>query len=60
MLKSKKFWAFIGGCIAAALQAVGLDPAIAEKLVAMAAAYCVGQGIADAGKEAAKLKAGAP
>lgn len=58
ILKSKKFLVGLGAAlITYILNSFGVDPDVTTKIVGLAASYIVGQGIADAGKEAAKLKA---
>tara|TARA_R110000782_G_scaffold183574_2_gene273874 strand:+ start:829 stop:993 length:165 start_codon:yes stop_codon:yes gene_type:complete len=49
--KSKKFWTLIAGIGAAVSQFYGVDESIVIKLVGLASAYMVGQGIADSGKK---------
>lgn len=49
-LKSRKLWAtVIGGAIVTLGEAVGISSAVSQNLVAIIAAYVVGQGIADHG-----------
>ena len=64
LLKSKKFVALIIGMITniilfIATEALGINPeaatAVATKITGLIASYCIGQGIADNGKEAAKI-----
>lgn len=59
ILKSKKFQVLIAGFIILLLQA--LIPELAnlntQELIALMVAYLVGQGIADTGKEKAKIEA---
>ena len=62
MLKSKKFRVFASSVFLLALtQLLGLDEATAAQLqdglIKLAGAYLVGQGVADHGKEAAKVAA---
>jgi len=69
LFSSKKALAAMAGTVASTLVMVaakhgyGLDPAAAEKLVqvilGIVAAYVVGQGVADWGKEGAKVQAAA-
>lgn len=61
LLASKKFVALVGGGLSAlAVRKLGLEPEVAaklsEQLVALVAAYLVGQGLADLGKEARKVE----
>jgi hypothetical protein len=68
LLDSKKFMASLAGMIAAVLVTVlghfhlALDPAAADvlssKIIALVGTYVVGQGIADHGKERAKIENG--
>jgi len=60
LLGSKKFLVMLAGVIVAILAKVGvpIDPDLVNQVVGLAAAYIVGQGIADHGKEAAKVTAG--
>lgn len=62
LLGSKKFLVMLAGIIVAVLAKVGvpLDPDLVNQVVGLAAAYIVGQGIADHGKEAAKVGASPP
>lgn len=60
ILKSKKFQVFIASVIMLVLtQLAGLDEAAAanmkEGIMALAGTYLIGQGVADHGKEAAKV-----
>ena len=58
ILRSKKAQAFILGIIAVALsKLVGLGDEEVNKIVGLIATYILGQGIADHGKEAAKINA---
>tara|TARA_Y100000310_G_scaffold292484_1_gene321259 strand:- start:573 stop:782 length:210 start_codon:yes stop_codon:yes gene_type:complete len=59
---SKKLWVAIGAALVVLMKDYfGLDEPTAEKLVALSMAYIVGQGVADLGKEKAKVeKAPAP
>ena len=57
ILKSKKGQAFILGLIALLCQNIlGLSEHMTQEVVAMVASYLIGQGIADHGKEAAKIE----
>ena len=60
LLASKKFVAMIVGLIVIIVGKLGLnlDPEAVTKVVGLIMAYIVGQGIADNGKEAAKVEAG--
>lgn len=50
-IKSKKFWATITGCVVAVgANYFGIDEATTTKLMGMLAAYVMGQGLADLGK----------
>jgi hypothetical protein len=55
---SKKFVALVAGGIVTLLAKYKFeaDPLVIQGLIAMIVAYLVGQGIADNGKEAAKVK----
>lgn len=56
IIKSKKGQAFLIGLAALLLKNVlGLDEATANQIVAAVGTYLLGQGIADHGKEAAKV-----
>lgn len=62
LLSSKKFLALLVTLLVlVATRKLGLDEAtateLAREIVALAAAYMVGQGVADHGKEAAKVEA---
>jgi hypothetical protein len=59
LLGSKKFVAMIVGVISMLVAKIGwdVDDETITKVVALVASYVVGQGIADNGKEAAKVKA---
>ena len=58
ILQSKKGQALIIGLIALVCQNVlGLSENMTKEIVAMVASYLIGQGIADHGKEAAKVEA---
>lgn len=60
LLSSKKFLVMLAGVFVAVLGKVGvpIDPDLTQEILAMCAAFVVGQGIADHGKEAAKVTAG--
>ena len=55
---SKKFIALVAGAIVALLAKYKfqVDTTVVEGLIAMVISYIIGQGIADNGKEAAKVK----
>lgn len=57
LLTSKKFLVFVSGVIVTFLARYGFnaDPLIIQGVIAMVVAYLFGQGIADSGKEAAKV-----
>lgn len=59
MVRSKKFVALLVGILAAVGAKLGLDAELSNELsrqiVALVATYMIGQGIADNGKEAAKV-----
>ncbi len=57
---SKKFVVMLSAIIVYVASRFGFEvsPSIADNLLAFVAAYLVGQGIADHGKEAAKITAG--
>lgn len=59
LLSSKKFIVMLAALIVASASKAGLDlnEELVNQILAMAAAYVVGQGIADHGKEAAKVSA---
>ena len=59
VFKSKKFLMSIGG-VAAVLLAhfLNINESAILEVVAIVVSFVVGQGVADAGKEAAKLKGG--
>jgi hypothetical protein len=58
LVSSKKGAAMVAGVIMAAFgKKLGLDEAAVTSIVATVVAYLVGQGIADHGKEAAKVQA---
>ena len=59
---SKKLWVAVGAAVVVLLKDFfGVDEATAEKLVGLAMAYIVGQGVADLGKGKALVeKAPAP
>lgn len=55
---SKKAAAMVAGVVMAAFgKKLGLDEAAVTSIVATVVAYIIGQGVADAGKEAARVKA---
>lgn len=55
-LGSKKLRATILGVVAVIMQKYfGLDEAMTTKIIALLSSYVIGQGIADAGKEAVKF-----
>lgn len=58
LIGSKKFVVFVSGAIVALLAKYKFeaDATVIQGLIAMVAAYLIGQGIADNGKEAAKVK----
>lgn len=60
LFKSKKFQALLVGLIVLLLQQYipGVDEAKATEIVALVVAYIIGQGLADFGKEKAKLERG--
>jgi hypothetical protein len=60
LLSSKKFIVLIAATAVYVLSRFGLEVAQedAERVVLLASAYLVGQGLADVGKEAAKLNGG--
>jgi hypothetical protein len=70
LFSSKKFIAMIAGVLATVLLRlagkfnVALDPDTAKQaadaVALLVASYCVGQGVADHGKEAAKITSQAP
>ena len=57
LLTSKKFIVMVAALVVAIASKLGLDldKDLVNQVLAMAAAYVVGQGIADHGKEAAKV-----
>lgn len=56
-LKSKKLWVtVIGGAFVTIGNAVGLPVDTLQSVVGIIAAYVVGQGLADFGKERAKIE----
>ena len=60
LLKSKKFQAAIGGIIVVIgqdLAGLNLDPETVTAIIGLVVSYIVGQGIADHGKEKAKVEA---
>ena len=63
LLKSKKFVASAAGMFISIAVTLGLDPAAAEAIVAVVVkctlGFVVGQGVADLGKEKAKIEADA-
>jgi hypothetical protein len=61
LLASKKFLVLLAAIIVAIASKLGLnlDPDMLTQIIALAGAYIVGQGIADHGKEAAKINAAA-
>jgi len=56
-LQSKKLKVLILGILSLVLQYFGLDEATSLKLTGLFSAYMIGQGLADAGKEAVKIQA---
>lgn len=61
LLKSKKFQAAIAGVVVVIGQdvlGIDLDPASITAVISLIVSYILGQGIADHGKEAAKVKNG--
>lgn len=58
LLTSKKFVVFVAGLLItfAAKYGLNLDPDMVQNVIYMIVAYLVGQGIADHGKEAAKVQ----
>jgi hypothetical protein len=58
---SKKFLVMLSGIVVfvASRLSHALDPADVDRVLALIASYIVGQGIADHGKEAAKISAAA-
>ena len=58
LIGSKKFVVFVSGSIAAYLlkYKINVDPVLVEGFIAALVAYLLGQGLADVGKEAAKVK----
>jgi hypothetical protein len=61
LTRSKKFASLVLGVVASAGARLGLDAATAESvsqaIVALVGCYLVGQGVADHGKERAKVEA---
>jgi hypothetical protein len=59
VLRSKKAIAFLSGIavLAASKHGMDIDPDTVNKVLAMVGSYVVGQGIADIGKERAKVEA---
>lgn len=62
LLKSKKFQALVVGLLVLLVQQYipGLDEAKTTEVVALIVAYIIGQGLADFGKEKAKVEADQP
>ena len=60
LLTSKKFIVLISGLLVTLLAKfkLNIDATTVQEFVAMIIAYVIGQGIADSGKEAAKISAG--
>ncbi len=60
LFSSKKFLVMLAGIILAVANKLGLDldPELVNQILALVGVYIVGQGIADRGKEAAKLANG--
>jgi uncharacterized membrane protein (DUF441 family) len=58
LFKSKKFVAMLAGLIATLVAKIGweLDEATITQIVALVATYIAGQGLADLGKEKAKVE----
>ena len=57
IFKSKKFWVLVTGLAALLLNHyMDVAPELTEEMAAMIMAYVIGQGIADNGKEAKKIK----
>lgn len=58
LLTSKKFVVFVAGLIVtlAAKYSFNLDPEMIQNIIYTIVAYLIGQGIADHGKEAAKIQ----
>jgi hypothetical protein len=46
----------LGAALIAGMSYLGVDPAMATKIVGLLASYVIGQGLADFGKEKAKLE----
>lgn len=61
LFSSKKFLVMLAAIVMAAASKLGLalDPELVNQILALAGAFIVGQGIADHGKEAAKVNAAA-
>jgi hypothetical protein len=61
LFASKKFLVMLSGIVVfvSARLSHALDPADVDRVLALVASYIVGQGIADHGKEAAKIAAAA-
>lgn len=56
-LKSKKLWVTaIGGLLVTVGTAIGIPHGVTEEIVALVAAFVIGQGFADFGKEKAKVE----
>ena len=61
ILKSKKGQAFLSGLLALCLKdLLGLDAPTVTSIVALVGSYVLGQGIADHGKEKAKVESDFP
>lgn len=61
VIKSKKFQAFLLGLLAiVGKHLLGLSDEDVTKIVGLVGTYVIGQGVADAGKEAAKVPPPAP
>ena len=59
MLRSKKLWATVVGILGVILSTtLGLPRETVAEITGLLASYLIGQGIADHGKEAAKIAAG--
>ena len=57
LIKSKKFLAMVGAILVMlAQQQLGIDEDTAQKIMNVVIGYIIGQGIADNGKEAARIK----
>lgn len=59
LLSSKKFVAFLIGVVISigGRYGVNLDPDVVREVIGLTIAYIIGQGIADHGKDAAKINA---